>query len=94
MTVPSASSNVDYKLPPMPRLELDSKGKPNVPAWVAPPETKLDNIEWQRLRTLDLSLLDGSEEDQARCVEEFSQAVQNEGFMLIKNFGVPPEQVR
>ncbi|RSH95511.1 hypothetical protein EHS25_000603 [Saitozyma podzolica] len=77
-------------LPPMPQLKLNTEGKPAIPSWVAPPETKLDDIQWQPLRTLDLALLDGTPEQQKECQETFAAAVKNEGFVLIKNFGVAP----
>lgn len=80
-------------LPPMPQLKLDTEGKPAIPSWVAPPETKLDDIQWQPLRTLDLALLDGTPEQQKECQETFAAAVKNEGFVLIKNFGVAPAVV-
>jgi hypothetical protein len=74
----------------MPQLKLNTEGKPAIPSWVAPPETKLDDIAWQPLRTLDLALLDGTPEQQKECQETFAAAVKNEGFVLIKNFGVAP----
>jgi hypothetical protein len=80
-------------LPPMPQLKLNTEGKPAIPSWVAPPETKLDDIQWQPLRTLDLALLDGTPEHQKECQETFAAAVKNEGFVLIKNFGVAPAVV-
>lgn len=68
--------------------------QPPLPPWTPPPETRLTGLEWQSLRTLDLSLLDGSPEEQRICQETCAAAVQNEGFLLIKNFGVGPEEVR
>lgn len=79
-------------LPPLPRLRLNSSGKPTIPEWVPPPETKLD-LEWQPLRVLDLSLLDGDLEQQKTCEETCKKALMNEGFLLISNYGVEPKDV-
>ena len=79
-------------LGPMPRLVLNKTGKPPIASWVAPPETKLD-VKWQPLRVLDLSLLDGTPEQQLECQKTCEGAMMHEGFLLIENFGVEPEDV-
>jgi hypothetical protein len=79
-------------LPPLPRLKLDKSGKPTIPSWVAPPETKLD-LEWQSLRVLDLSLLDGTPEQQQECQDICQWALTNEGFLLLVGHGVAEEDV-
>jgi hypothetical protein len=74
-------------LPPLPRLKLDKSGKPTIPSWVAPPETKL------ALRVLDLSLLDGTPEQQKECQDICQSALTNEGFLLLVGHGVAEEDV-
>jgi hypothetical protein len=79
-------------LPPLPQLKLDKSGKPTIPPWVAPPETKLD-LEWQPLRVLDLSLFDGTPEQQKECQDICQSALTKEGFLLLVGHGVADEDV-
>ena len=81
-----------HQVPLLPKLKLNSAGKPAIPKWVAPPETEED-LEWQTLRSLDLSLMDGTPEQQKRCEEMCKDALTNEGFLLLEGHGVDEETV-
>ena len=90
--VETINMTIQAALPPMPTLRLNKEGKPPVPHWTRPPLTKMD-LEWASLRTLDLSLLDGKPEQQEEAKQIFADSMENEGFLHIKNYGVPPDEV-
>ena len=69
-------------------------GKPFVPQWVAPPVTK-ETHNFAKLKSIDLSLLDS--EDPAvvdRLVQDVKQAIRDDGFLFLENYGVSLDQVR
>ncbi|VUC31199.1 unnamed protein product [Clonostachys rosea] len=79
-------------LPPMPQFVSNTEGKPDIPPWNKPAETK-EELNWADLRTLDLSLLDGTPEQQAELVETTRKAIQIDGFLFVKNFGITQAQM-
>ncbi|KAL3294026.1 Clavaminate synthase-like protein [Colletotrichum asianum] len=83
---------IDEVLPPMPQFASSIAGKPEIPPWDKPDPTKED-LNWAELRTLDLSLLDGSPHQQAELVETTRLAIQKDGFLFVKNFGMTEEQL-
>lgn len=83
---------VEEVLPPMPQFISSTAGKPEIPPWDKPEPTK-ENLNWADLRTLDLSLLDGTPEEQAELVETTRLAIQVDGFLFVKNFGMTEEQL-
>lgn len=83
---------VNETLPPMPQFVSNTAGKPEIPKWDKPEPTKED-LDWADLRTLDLSLLDGTPEQPAELVETTRLAVQLDGFLFVKNFGMTEEQL-
>lgn len=83
---------IEEVLPPMPRFVSNTDGKPEIPPWDKPEPTK-ENLDWADLRTLDLSLLDGTPEEQAELVETTRLVIQVDGFLFVKNFGMTEEQL-
>ncbi|KAJ3961409.1 hypothetical protein N0V92_001906 [Colletotrichum tropicale] len=83
---------IDEVLPPMPQFASSIAGKPEIPPWDKPDPTKED-LNWAELRTLDLSLLDGTPNQQAELVETTRLAIQKDGFLFVKNFGMTEEQL-
>lgn len=76
----------------MPQFASSIAGKPEIPPWDKPDPTKED-LNWAELRTLDLSLLDGIPNQQAELVETTRLAIQKDGFLFVKNFGMTEEQL-
>jgi hypothetical protein len=69
-------------------------GKPAVPQWVPPPVTK-ETHNFAQLKSIDLSLLDS--EDPAvvdSLVQNVKQAIRDDGFLFLENYGVSLDQVR
>jgi hypothetical protein len=69
-------------------------GKPSVPQWVPPPVTK-ETHNFAQLKSIDLSLLDS--EDPAvvdSLVQNVKQAIRDDGFLFLENYGVSLDQVR
>jgi hypothetical protein len=69
-------------------------GKPFVPQWVPPPVTK-ETHNFAKLKSIDLSLLDS--EDPAivdSLVQNVKQAIRDDGFLFLENYGVSLDQVR
>ncbi|KAF4888550.1 UPF0676 protein [Colletotrichum fructicola] len=83
---------IDEVLPPMPQFASSIAGKPEIAPWDKPHPTKED-LNWAELRTLDLSLLDGTPNQQAELVETTRLAIQKDGFLFVKNFGMTEEQL-
>ena len=76
--------------PPSPKLP----SKPFVPQWVPPPVTK-ETHNFAKLKSIDLSLLDS--EDPAvvdSLVQNVKQAIRDDGFLFLENYGVSLDQVR
>lgn len=72
-----------------------SSSRPQVPAWVPPPQTKAQDIEWAPLNTLDLSAVTGDDFLQVPddVVEQAGHAFQTSGFMYAENHGLAYEDV-
>ena len=69
-------------------------GKPEVPEWVPPPATK-ETHNFAQLKSIDLSLMDS--EDPAvvdGLVQEVKQAIRDDGFLFLENYGISLKQVR
>ena len=72
----------------------DLPGKPFVAEWVPPPVTK-ETHNFAQLKSIDLSLLDS--EDPAvvdHLVQQVKQAIRDDGFLFLENYGISLEQVR
>jgi isopenicillin N synthase-like dioxygenase len=71
----------------------DLPGKPFVPDWIPPPITK-ETHNFAQLKSIDLSKLDS--EDPAvvdNLVKEVKQAIRNDGFLFLENYGISLEQL-
>lgn len=70
-----------------------SRGKPEVPKWVPPPATRAD-LDYAKLHTINLSLLDSPDPQVvAQLVETTKEAIRDDGFLFLTNYGVSLEQV-
>lgn len=66
---------------------------PHVPDWVPPSPTKED-IDWAKLRTIDLSLLDSSDPVIVETlVQTCKAAIREDGFLYLTNYGIPLSEV-
>jgi hypothetical protein len=67
--------------------------RPEVPKWKPPEPTKVD-LDWAKLRTIELSLLDSPD---PTIVEELvattKKAIKEDGFLYLTNYGVSLDQV-
>lgn len=71
----------------------DAPGKPFVPAWEPPAPSKAD-VRWAKLRTIELSLLDSPDPKVVDdLVQLTKQAIRDDGFIFLTNYGVSLEQV-
>jgi hypothetical protein len=71
----------------------DLPGKPAVEAWTPPPTSKLD-IDWAKLRTIELSLLDSPDPKVVQeLVDTCKVAIRDDGFIFLTNYGVSLDQV-
>lgn len=69
-------------------------GKPFVPQWVPPPATK-ETHNFAKLKSIDLSLLDSEDPAVvAGLVQNVKQAIRDDGFLFLENYGVSIDQVR
>ncbi|OCF31063.1 hypothetical protein I316_07334 [Kwoniella heveanensis BCC8398] len=75
--------------PPAP----DLPGKPFVEDWVPPATSTLD-IDWAKLRTIELSLLDHPDPAVVQqLVDTCREAIRVDGFIFLTNYGVSIEQL-
>lgn len=75
-----------------PPTNFDSK--PHVPQWI-PPAPPTEDIDYAKLRTVDMSLLDSEDPKVvAQLVETVKGAIRDDGFLYLENFGISLEQVR
>jgi hypothetical protein len=71
----------------------DLPGKPVVEVWTPPPTSKLD-IDWAKLRTIELSLLDSPDPKVVQeLVDTCKVAIRDDGFIFLTNYGVSLDQV-
>lgn len=69
-------------------------GKPLVPEWIPPPVTK-EKHNFAQLKSIDLSLLDSDDPTVVdNLVKQVKQAIRDDGFLFLENYGVSLEQVR
>jgi isopenicillin N synthase-like dioxygenase len=67
--------------------------KPEVPKWVPPEPTKMD-LDWAKLYTIELALLDSPDPTVVtNLVETTKQAIKEDGFLYLTNYGVSLEQL-
>ena len=67
--------------------------KPDVPQWVPPP-APTEDLDYAKLRTLRLSLLDSQDPKEVQeLVETCKAAIRDDGFLYLEDFGVSLEQV-
>lgn len=72
---------------------VDMPGKPEVPQWQPPSTSKLD-IDWAKLRTIELSLLDSPDPAVVQnLVDVCRKAIKDDGFIFLTDYGVSLEQV-
>jgi hypothetical protein len=58
-------------------------GKPHVPRWEPPPPTRED-LDWASLHTIDLSLLDSSDEKVVSDLVQLTKtAIKEDGFLYL-----------
>lgn len=71
----------------------DSPGKPFVPDWVPPPTTK-ETHNFAQLKSIDLSKLDSDDPVVVNeLVLEVKQAIRDDGFLFLENYGISLEQL-
>jgi hypothetical protein len=74
-----------------PPTNFDSKS--HVPQWI-PPAAPTEDIDYAKLRTVDMSLLDSEDPKVvAQLVETVKGAIRDDGFLYLENFGISLEQV-
>ncbi|RSH82334.1 uncharacterized protein EHS24_007301 [Apiotrichum porosum] len=72
----------------------DLPGKPYVRPWVPPPVTN-EKHNFADLHAIDLSLMDSSDPNVvARLVDTVKQAIRDDGFLFLENYGISLEQAR
>jgi hypothetical protein len=75
--------------PPSP----DAPGKPSVRTWIPPAATK-EKHNFAELHSIDLSLLDSPDPKvQQALVEKVKEAIRDDGFIFLENYGISLEQV-
>ena len=71
-----------------------STDKPFVPRWIPPPTTE-EKLDWASLHTIDLSLLDSTDE---KVIDDLvrltARAIKEDGFLYLTNYGVSLEQLQ
>lgn len=71
-----------------------STDKPFVPRWIPPPTTE-EKLDWASLHTIDLSLLDSTDEKVIDdLVQLTARAIKEDGFLYLTNYGVSLEQLQ
>lgn len=70
----------------------DLPGKPYVRPWVPPPVTQ-EKHNFADLHAIDLSLMDSPDPNVvAGLVETVKQAIRDDGFLFLENYGISLEQ--
>lgn len=68
-------------------------GKPVVPEWIPPPATK-ETHNFAQLKSIDLSLMDSEDPVVVDgLVQKVKQAIRDDGFLFLENYGISLEQV-
>jgi hypothetical protein len=72
----------------------DHSKKPEIPSWVPPPKPT-ENLDYAKLHTIELSLVDSPDPAvRATLIEVAKEAIRDDGFLYLTNYGVSLEQVR
>jgi hypothetical protein len=72
----------------------DHSQKPEIPAWVPPPKPTED-LDYAKLHTIELALVDSPDPAvRAKLIEVAKEAIRDDGFLYLTNYGVSLEQVR
>ncbi|RSH93583.1 hypothetical protein EHS25_007941 [Saitozyma podzolica] len=75
--------------PPSP----DAPGKPSVRTWIPPAATQ-EKHNFAELHSIDLSLLDSPDPKvQQALVEKVKEAIRDDGFIFLENYGISLEQL-
>jgi hypothetical protein len=75
--------------PPSP----DAPGNPSVRTWIPPAATQ-EKHNFAELHSIDLSLLDSPDPKvQQALVEKVKEAIRDDGFIFLENYGISLEQV-
>ncbi len=76
-----------------PFRSLSTEGRPEIEQWIPPPATR-EVVDFAKLHTIDLSLLDSPDPAVvAELVKTTKEAIQEDGFLYLVNYGVTLEQV-
>lgn len=68
--------------------------KPAVPKW-SPPAPTSEDLDWAKLRSIDLSLLDSQDPAVVSdLIQTTKRAIKEDGFLYLTNYGVSLDQVR
>jgi len=71
----------------------DHSQKPEIPAWVPPPKPT-ENLDYAKLHTIELALVDSPDPAvRAKLIEVAKEAIRDDGFLYLTNYGVSLEQV-
>jgi isopenicillin N synthase-like dioxygenase len=71
----------------------DLPGKPSVPEWIPPPVTR-ETHDFAQLKSIDLSKLDSDDPVEVdHLVQEVKQAIRDDGFLFLENYGISLEQL-
>lgn len=69
-------------------------GKPYIKDWIPPPVSK-ENVRWAQLRTIELAKLDDPDPKIVQdLVNLTKQAIRDDGFIFLTDYGISLEQVR
>lgn len=72
----------------------DHSQKPEIPTWVPPPKPT-ENLDYAKLHTIELALVDSPDPAvRAKLIEVAKEAIRDDGFLYLTNYGVSLEQVR
>jgi hypothetical protein len=88
-----ADSNDMPQTQPFAPPPADLPGKPFVPAWVPPPITS-QTEGFATLKSIDLSKMDSDKPEVVQgLVDEVKEAIREDGFIFLENYGISYEQV-
>lgn len=71
----------------------DHSQKPEIPSWV-PPSKPTEDLDYAKLHTIELALVDSPDPAvRAKLIEVAKEAIRDDGFLYLTNYGVSLEQV-